>query len=65
MNETDKKVRDIFSNLITKFAYLNAGQSTTKNKAAFQDFDSDQSNFIRIGSEVSLDKDFRYEYSFI
>lgn len=58
LDESDKKVRDIFSNLITQFAYLNSGQGV-KNKGAFQEFKSDQSNFIRIGQEAILGKDFR------
>lgn len=58
LDETDKKVRDIFSNLITQFAYLNSGQGV-KNKGAFQEFQSNQSNFIRIGQEANSGKDFR------
>ena len=58
LDDADKKVRDIFSNLITQFAYLNGGQGA-KNKGAFQEFKSDQSNFIRIGQEAILGKDFR------
>lgn len=58
LNDVDKKVRDIFSNLVTQFAYLNSGQGV-KNKGAFQEFKSDQSNFIRIGQEAILGKDFR------
>lgn len=58
LDETDKKVRDIFSNLIVQFTYLSSGQGV-KNKGAFQEFKSDQSNFIRIGQEAVLGKDFR------
>lgn len=58
LDDNDKKVRDIFSNLITQFAYLNSGQGV-KNKGAFQEFKADQSNFIKIGQEAALGKDFR------
>lgn len=50
LDKTDKKVCDILSNLIIKFANLNR---------AFQELKSDQSNFIRIGQETIHDKDFR------
>lgn len=59
LDETDKKVRDIFSSLIKQFAYLNSGQGV-KNKGTFQEFKSEQNNFIRIGQEAILGKDFRY-----
>lgn len=58
LDAKDTKVRDIFSNLITQFAYLNSAQGM-KNKDAFQEFKADQSNFIRIGQEANLGKDFR------
>lgn len=58
LDAKDSKVRDIFSNLITQFAYLNSAQGM-KNKDAFQEFKADQSNFIRIGQEANLGKDFR------
>lgn len=59
-NETDKKVRNIFSNLITKFAYINSNKGT-KNQGYFQEYKDDDNNFMRIGPEVSTDKDFRWE----
>lgn len=58
LDENDKKVRDIFSNLIVQFAALNSGQGV-KSRDAFQEFKSDESNFIRIGQEAVLGKDFR------
>lgn len=58
LDQTDKKVRDIFSNLIKTFAYMNS-EKGAKNKGAFQEFKSEQSNFIRIGQEATVDKDFR------
>lgn len=57
-NATDKKVRDIFSNLIAKFAYLNSNRGN-KNQGNFQEYKDDDNNFMRIGPEVSNDKDFR------
>lgn len=57
LDAADSKVRDIFSSLITQFAYLNTAQGV-KNKGAFQEFTSD-SNFIRIGQEATHGKDFR------
>lgn len=57
-NETDKKVRDIFSNLIAKFAYINSIKGN-KNQGYFQEYKHEENNFMRIGPEVSIDKDFR------
>lgn len=57
-NDTDKKVRDIFSNLITKFAHLNSNKGN-KNQGYFQEYTDDDNNFMRIGPEVSTNKDFR------
>lgn len=56
LNQIDKKVRNNFSNLIAKFAYFNRDP---KSKDIFQQFKLEQSNFIRIGQESILDKDFR------
>lgn len=56
LDETDKKVRENFSNLIVKFASFG---KDPKSKGIFQAFSSDQSNFIRIGKETIFDKDFR------
>lgn len=58
LDATDSKVRDTFSNLITQFAYLNSGNGG-KNKGIFQEFESDQSNFIRIAQDTKIDNDFR------
>lgn len=58
LDTNDSKVRDIFSNLIIQFAYLNRTDGA-KNKGMFQQFTSDQSNFIRIGQEATVGKDFR------
>lgn len=56
LDQTDRKVRDSFSNLIAKFASFNRD---SKDKGIFQQFKADQSNFIRIGQETVLGKDFR------
>lgn len=60
MDESDKKVRDIFSNLITKFVYSSANRSPSSAKGVFEEFNMDQNNFIRINEGISFDKDFRY-----
>lgn len=57
-NETDKKVREIFSSLISEFAYLSSGQNIIKRKI-LKKFDRSQSNFIRIDEDVAQAKDFR------
>lgn len=63
LDPEDAKVREIFSNLITQFVYLNSSQAKggdAKNKSPFQIFKSDESNFIRIGhTKATLEKDFR------
>lgn len=59
-NETDKKVRDIFTNLIKKFAYLNHDGRGEKNKEVFDEYKSDGNNFIRIAQEASVKQDFRF-----
>lgn len=60
LNRNDRIVRETFSNLITKFAYLNSnGNKSSKHNSIFQSFKSEQSNFIRIGEEAILSKDFR------
>lgn len=56
LDESDQQVRNTFSKLLVNFAYLNH----TKKTDTFKEFKSDQSNFIRIGKEAVLDKDFRY-----
>lgn len=58
LDATDTKVRDFFTDLVTKFAYLSSNQGV-KDTSIFQEFKSDQSNFIRIGQETKVDKDFR------
>lgn len=58
LDATDGKVRDVFSNLIRQFSYLNSGQSAN-GKSVLKQFTSDQSNFIKIGQEATLAKDFR------
>lgn len=63
LNEDDTKVREIFSSLIAQFVHLNGGrekQGEATIKDLFQNFKSDESNFIRIGqAEALLEKDFR------
>lgn len=60
VSNSDKKVRDIFTSLIAKFALINknAGKGVT-NKELFQEYDKDANNFIQINNEVSAKKDFR------
>lgn len=58
LDANDTKVRDFFTNLVTQFAYLSSNQGGNKN-SIFQEFKPDQSNFIRIGQETKVDKDFR------
>lgn len=60
MDESDKKVRDIFSNLITKFVYSSTSKAQSANKGLFEEFSADRSNFLRIREEIVFDKDFRY-----
>lgn len=63
LDSDDAKVREIFSNLITQFAYLNKSQSNQMDAIGigpFQTFNSDESNFIRIGqADATHEKDFR------
>lgn len=59
MDESDKKVRDIFSNLITKFVYSSTSKSQTASKGLFEEFNVERSNFLRIREEIAFDKDFR------
>lgn len=58
LDQTDTKVRDTFSSLVANFAHLNGGDSK-KSASIFKQFTADQNNFIRIGQEAILDKDFR------
>lgn len=63
LDADDAKVREIFSNLITQFVNLNGGrekQGDVTTKSLFQNFKSDESNFIRIGqAEATHENDFR------
>lgn len=57
---SDKKVRDIFTNLIAKFASINSNAGKgVPNKELFQEYDKDANNFIQIDHEVAVKKDFR------
>lgn len=63
LNADDAKVRETFSNLITQFVHSNGGREKkgdATTKGLFQNFKSDESNFIRIGQAgASQEKDFR------
>lgn len=55
VDEQDKKVRENFSNLISKFAYINR----SKNQKLFEEFQIGQSNYLTIGVDLLHRKDFR------
>lgn len=62
LDATDRKVRDTFSNIITQFAYLSGNNSRSVGasvKGLFDIFNPQKNNYIKIGDNTVLDKDFR------
>lgn len=62
-NASDLKVRDQFTGLIAKFAHFNV-DNVPKKDGLFSVFTTDSgSPYIKIGDELTLEKNFRYIYT--
>ncbi|KAJ2947375.1 hypothetical protein O0L34_g17142 [Tuta absoluta] len=61
VSSTDARVRNNFVSLIAKFAHdLSPMESSNKSKMSFLPFSKKNDQFLKIGEEIKLDKDFRF-----
>lgn len=60
ISQTDKKVRDSFVSLIAKFAHeLSPVKIENASTSVFNKFNQEDGPFIKIGDEITIEKNFR------
>lgn len=60
LQENDKAVRNSFTDIISNFVRSGGNKDKKENNGLFSSFKSDGESFIKIGKEVTFDKNFRY-----
>ncbi len=61
LNGNDKEVRNSFTDIVSNFIRSGANKDEKENNGIFSAFQAGGDSFIKIGKEVSLEKDFRYK----